>query len=177
MLHIAPEGQEHKALASMLQESMPEILVVARSAITSRKANGGCYGYPALLLLLAIADTIGTYVVGGNVEKHLSILNHPRYFDLRLSDADLKAIGQEYRGLLTHNSVLGLNHAIEIGLGSQEPIETLATPEGAIRIIRLVPLLDKVEAAVATFLGEDLEELVLASSVFREIKARQGHSG
>ena len=51
----------HPNLQSMLRESLPEMLLVAKYCIEFRKdtsiwSASGCYGYPAALILLSIAD-------------------------------------------------------------------------------------------------------------------------
>jgi hypothetical protein len=32
-----------------------------------------CYGYPTAALVLSIVDTVGGFVVGGNVERHFAV--------------------------------------------------------------------------------------------------------
>ena len=69
----------HPNTQSMLYESLPEMLLVAKYCIEFRKDTSiwpapGCYGYPAALILLSIVDSIGSYVENGNVENHFKIL-------------------------------------------------------------------------------------------------------
>jgi len=49
----------------MIKESLPELLSVSEYCVDFRKdpkiwGSEGCYGYPANILLLAIADAIGS---------------------------------------------------------------------------------------------------------------------
>lgn len=103
----------------MLQESLVEKLLVVKYCIEYRKDTNiwrvnGCYGYPALDLLLSIVDTIGSFVINGGVRKHFDILNDIGYFNLSLKKKDIDIIYQKYRCFSTHNSVLGLDCILEI---------------------------------------------------------------
>ena len=111
----------------MLKESIEEMLVAASLCIDFRKENGGCLGYPASMLLLSIVDSIGSYYRGNvnfrimidGAEKiikrpdyqHFYILNSD-YYDLQLSENDIRKIYSNYRSLLVHNSVVAINHLI-----------------------------------------------------------------
>lgn len=110
----------HPNLQSMLHESLPEMLMVAKYCIEFRKDiniwhTPGCYGYPAALLLLSITDSIGSYVEQGRVKNHFKILNNKNYYGLNLSDEEIRMIYDNYRSLLTHNAVMSTNVGLKIG--------------------------------------------------------------
>ena len=104
----------------MLRESLAEMLLVAKFCIEFRKdikvwPAPGCYGYPAALLLLSIADSIGSYIEKGNTKKHFKILNNVDYYGLNLNDNELRIICDNYRNLLSHNTVIAINVGLDIG--------------------------------------------------------------
>jgi hypothetical protein len=54
----------HSSLVSMLRESLPEYVAVARMAVETTKPGrtaSSFYGYPAAALLFAVVDSIGSY--------------------------------------------------------------------------------------------------------------------
>ena len=116
----------HPNLQSMLYESLPEMLLVAKYSVEFSKDTKiwpapGCYGYPAALLLLSITDSIGSYIEQGNVKNHFKILNNSDYYGLNLSDEEIKIIFDDYRNLLTHNTVVSTNVGLNIG-SSNDPV-------------------------------------------------------
>lgn len=130
----------HQNIPSMLQESLPEMLAVAKYCIEFRKDTkdwpaSGCYGYPAGLLLLSIVDSIGSYVEQGNVENHFKVLNNSDYYGLKLSNKDLDVVYKEYRNLLSHHTVMAPNTGLNIG-SINDPV--LQTHNGIYRL-NLVP--------------------------------------
>ena len=89
----------HLDIKSMLYESLPEMLLVAKYCIEYRKDKNiwsvsGCYGYPAALLLLSIVDSIGSYIENGkgNIDKRFKVLNNDVYYGLNLTDQELQKI-------------------------------------------------------------------------------------
>jgi hypothetical protein len=59
----------HNSVPDMVQESLVEKLICSKFAIEYQKEPSewgaeGCLGHPALTLLMSIADTIGSYVLG-----------------------------------------------------------------------------------------------------------------
>jgi len=119
----------HPNVPSMLQESLPEMLLVAKHCIEFRKDTNiwpapGCYGYPAALLLLSIADSIGSYVEKGSVENHFKVLNNNDYYGLNLSNRDLRIIFDNYRNLLSHNTAMATNVGLSIGFISDPVLQS-----------------------------------------------------
>jgi hypothetical protein len=143
----------HENIPSMLKESLSEMVLVAKYCIEFRKKKyewpaEGCYGYPAALLLLSIADSIGSYVIGGNVTSHFKILNNSEYYNLNFSSDELKVIYDKYRNLLSHNTVLARDVALDIGIDSSCILQN----KSGIYILNLVPFYNITLSAVKTFL-------------------------
>jgi hypothetical protein len=119
----------HSKTEDMLKESLEEMFIAAQLCIEFKKENEGCLGYPAAILLLAIADTIGSYYEGNknftiqvdgknkviNTKgfQHFYILNS-NYYDLQLSELSIKKIYDNYRSLLIHNAVIAKEHFITL---------------------------------------------------------------
>jgi hypothetical protein len=104
----------------MLQESLVEMTLVAKYCLEFRKdirtwGAPGCYGYPAAILLFSIADSIGSYVIGGRTKKHFNILKHKEYYNLTLSDKKIDVIYKKFRCLLTHNTALPEGAQLSLG--------------------------------------------------------------
>jgi len=131
----------HPDLKSMLNESLPEMLIAAKQCIDYHKdeniwGSPGCLGYPSALLLLSVANSIGSYVIGaGNTEKHFNILNHKEYYNLNLSAEDIKDLYNKYRNLLSHNAVLSYGVGLDIG-GNSSPVFYKV---GNIKLLNLLP--------------------------------------
>lgn len=145
----------HYSIPSMLKEAMSEYLVVADFCIKYRKdpviwGSTGCFGYPAAVLLMVIADAIGSYVIGGSTEKHFEILNHPDYYNLNLTEDDLKKFYYDYRCLLTHNATLSPNVGLSVGEGKKKVIEIIDSKF----YINLEPFLNKTKIVAEKFLSE-----------------------
>jgi len=143
----------HYSISSMLQESLVEMVLAAEQLISYRKDPGiwgsaGCLGWPAATLLLATADSIGSYVVGGSVRNHFNILNHPDFYNLNLGSAEIKIIYEDYRCLLTHNSALPVGASMDIGTDASPVFESA---NGGTRIY-LLPLLLLTKVVVRRFL-------------------------
>lgn len=138
----------------MLQESLTEMLLVAKYCIEFRKevppwSAPGCYGYPAALILLSIADSIGSYVEQGNVENHFKILNNKDYYNLNLDNEALRAVYDYYRNTLSHNAVLAPNVVLDIGQNNEMVIQKTNNSY----LLKLVPLFNVSAIAVNNFLN------------------------
>ncbi len=110
----------HPDIPSMLNESLPEMLLVAKYCIEFRKDTNiwsapGCYGYPAALILLSVVDSVGSYVELGNVRNHFNILKNKTYYNLGLDDKTIDKLYDYYRNTLSHHSVLVPNVSLRIG--------------------------------------------------------------
>ncbi len=144
----------HNDLQSMLTESLPEMLLVAKYCIEFHKdpelwGSPGCYGYPASLLLLSIVDSIGSHIYGGNADKRFRILNDPKYFGLNLTPNEVSTIKEKYRDLLAHNSLLAAN--VELSSGNHsDPV--LISMNGRYRL-NIVPLYDACVKVVVSLLN------------------------
>jgi len=159
----------HFSIPSMLQESLVEMFLVARDCINFRKdpktwKSHGCYGYPAAILLFAIADSIGSYVIGGNTRQHFDILNHKGYYNLNLDKKSIDIIYERYRCLLTHNAVLATNTVLDIG-GKSYPVFKI---QNNISYIYLKSFLKTTKVALEKFL-QNVESTVWNSNQLQEI--------
>lgn len=145
----------HDSIPSMIRESLTESLVIADFCVKSRKdpvvwGSEGCFGYPGTVLLFSIADSIGSYVLGGEETKnHFKILNDGNYYNLNLSPDELEMVYKEFRCLLTHNATLSKNVGLSIGVGSLNIVERKNNQ----LFLNLEPFLEKTKEVVIKFLG------------------------
>lgn len=100
-----------------------------------------------MILLLAVADAIGSYVIGGNTRNHFNILNHSEYYNLSLSKGEIQKIYKSFRCLGTHNAVLGADVILKIGNISELPFTTSSKIE-----LRLKPFLKLSKEVVEKFI-------------------------
>ncbi|MFC1514889.1 hypothetical protein ACFL5X_03210 [Candidatus Omnitrophota bacterium] len=162
----------HYSIPSMLQESLRELAAVAEYCVTYQKdlrtwGSHGCYGYPAAILLLSIADSIGSYVIGGDVKEHFDILSHPNYYNLSLDKESIDIIYKNYRCLLTHHSAMAFEATLGIGKENEPVFEiTRGKP-----LLRLSPFLRITKEVVETFLKK-ADIIVPSSEGFKEIRKR-----
>lgn len=153
----------HTSTYSMLQESLKELIIVADYCIHYRKEkepnlwNGtfGCYGFPGALILLSIADSIGSYKLNGSVENHFKILIEPNFYNLKLSQKEIKVIYDYYRNSLCHNSALPPEVYLDIG----EISSPIFRNQGSQYILNLLPFLEISKQAVKEFLSIPESEL------------------
>jgi hypothetical protein len=143
----------HYSHKSMIKESLPEFIAVAEFSINYRKdpkkwGSSGCYGYPSIVLLLAITDAIGSYVIKGNVRNHFNILAHSDYYNLKIDENDITKIYEAYRCLGTHNAVIGKDVILDIGTATDSVFST----KDGIACFNLVPFFFISKIAVAKFL-------------------------
>jgi hypothetical protein len=159
----------HESISSLVRESLREYLIVANYCVKYRKqiedwGDGGCYGYPVALLLMTIVDAIGSYVIGGRTREHFEILNHPKYYNLGLSNDEIELFYKDHRCLLAHNAALSLKAGLSIGEGKKEVIETRV---GRI-FINLEPFLKLTEEVVEIFL-KDADNIINSSQQINNI--------
>lgn len=126
--------------------------------------ENGCLGFPAIILLSSIIDTIGSYFedtettikINGkeesikNVLGHFYILNHEKLFNLNLDIKTISDFYVKYRSPLTHNNTLPPNTSIDLGIETDYIFEINANNE--VTQVRLIPLFTKVKEAVAVFI-------------------------
>lgn len=160
---------QHDSIPSLLRESVTEYLVVADFCINYRKDSnvwgyGGCFGYPAALLLLSITDAIGTYVLDGTVKNHFNILNHKDYYNLNLSTKDLELIYTDHRCLLAHNAALSLKVGLSIGDGEVDVVKY----KDSTMYLNLLPFLELTKKVVGNFLG-NVDKITADSEIIKKI--------
>lgn len=162
----------HSKTENMLKESLEEMLIAAIFCVGYKKENSGCLGYPAAVLLLSIADTIGSYykgnkdfkilidgkqkIIDSDGFKHLYILNS-EYYDLQLTEKSIKRIYDNYRSLLVHNGVIAKGHFITISdpLCRSFTENALTDSKGKVYpSIHLKPLLKTTRFAVNKFIKQ-----------------------
>jgi len=106
----------HDSLSKLACEAIDEFLVTSRMCLDFRKSDGGCLGYPSILLLLCVTNALGSYLKGESVTINKSsqkitkgepfrVLNHD-CFDLRLSHDQIKLVEDSYRNRLAHNAII-----------------------------------------------------------------------
>src|SRR6266498_2689029 len=91
----------HNDLPPMAREATEEYLAIAHHCITTRKSNGGVYGYPAVLLLFSIVDALSNYA--GYPEHTFGAMK-----DIfpHLSQAQIKQLAAWYRHLPAHQAII-----------------------------------------------------------------------
>ncbi len=155
----------HNSIASMLSESLPEMLSVSKYCIEfEKKSDGGCYGYPAALLLLSIVDSIGSYAGHDkNTRDHFNVLNDCKYFNLSLSKDEIDTIF-EYRNLLSHNTTLKVGVKLSKGTNNQKIIEK---SNGNYKL-NLIPLYDLTYNAVDHLLSTLTNENRMIQTIMKK---------
>ena len=146
----------------MQHEALQEMLEAADYCVSFDKSKDsrwldyvGCYGYPAAILLLSIADCIGSIIENQgaeySVEKNLEILNNANYYNLNLSEGELDAVRLLYRNKLTHNAYIEANNLLSIGEVDSPVMEE---PSNGKYKLNLKPLLILTREVVDKFIGE-----------------------
>ncbi|HZT72807.1 MAG TPA: hypothetical protein VE996_04075 [Terriglobales bacterium] len=106
----------HPNLASLAEEAINEYLEIARRCIEAKKPDGGCFGFPAALLLFAVVEAIGHFCEGEAVKLDgrsqaitrkapFRVFNHP-LFGCNLGSQQLRCLEADYRNLLAHNGLI-----------------------------------------------------------------------
>ena len=153
----------HSNKKSMQYEALQEMLEVAEYCILFDKSKDsrwadhvGCYGYPAAILLLSIADCIGSIIENKGAEysvvNNLNILNNAKYYNLNLSASELEDVRLLYRNKLTHNAYIGANNFLSIGEAGSPVMEGLSN---GMYILNLKPFLEITKSVVRLFVGDD----------------------
>ena len=161
----------HKNYQSMVRDSLKEKIEIAELCIEKRKTpdkwdkDNGCFGVPAAILLLSIADSIGSYVIGGNTEKHFQILNHHDYYNLKLEPECISEIYKLFRNYLTHNSGLGVGAGLALNSLNSEVYVNY--PEE--KYIALMPFLEVSKTVVIKFINQP-DSMILESEPYKNFK-------
>jgi len=92
-----------KDLAALSSEVIEEYLAIAEHCVTTQKAPGAIYGYPATLLLFCTVDAMTVYLGGKN--NTFTAFNEP-LFSLCFSSDELKRLANLYRHLLAHAAAI-----------------------------------------------------------------------
>lgn len=185
----------HPDTASLIKEAIKEMIFAAENCITYRKdetwgANqaGGCLGYPGVLLLFSVVDTIGSFREGDKTYKitidgkertintnnyeHYFILNSP-YFKQNLSETIIKKIYQNFRNLLIHNLSLPPDHFLFMGALTNQILEIKTDDKGnQCPFINVISFLDMSKKAVAQFL-QDVDAVVPSSKQHVNITSKE----
>ena len=91
----------HSDLRSMSIEAIDEYLAIAEYCTSTRKINGGLYGYPSVLLLFCIIDALSNY----NGQPKNTLLGLQSIFP-GLSEKQIKNLKNWYRNLLAHQAII-----------------------------------------------------------------------
>jgi len=100
----------------MAVEAINEYLTAAGMCLEFRKPDGGCLGYPSVLLLLCVTNALGSYlksetVIIANRPQRITrgepfrVFNHG-CFDLDMTQKQIKQIEDYYRNRLAHTAVI-----------------------------------------------------------------------
>jgi hypothetical protein len=124
-------------------EVIDEYLAIAEHCISTRKSNGGLYGYPCVLLLFTVIDALSNYM--GHGEN--SFLELKTIFP-SLTTQQVKNLKEWYRHLPAHQAI--------IMPGTQLSDETTGTAidfgsKGEPTHIRVIPFCHAVKAAWVAF--------------------------
>jgi hypothetical protein len=100
----------HEEPADLSVEVIEEYLAAVGMCLQHRKADGGCLGYPATLLLFCIVDALGGYLAldkRNQIPKGepFRVFNHS-CFDLTLTTDQVKRLEWWYRNGLAHNAAI-----------------------------------------------------------------------
>ncbi len=182
----------HKDTSSMLRESLQEYLKVAEYCIQFRKdpkewGEGGCYGYPAAVMLFCILDTIGSYHHGrkefkvqiDGKEKSINndgyqfffVLNSP-YYNQSLSEVYIKKLYDNYRCLLMHNGAMAFDHFLLSDPSIPQPFPIRNDGVRKVPLVNLYYFLAISQGAVSMFLN-DIHQIVPGSKQAEIIKKKR----
>ncbi len=164
-LHLSMPGSENKAIASMLRESLDEMIIVSRWCVDNHKSDGGIFGYPAAVLLFSIADSIGSYLLGGTIRNHFNVYNH-EVFGFNLSKEQLDKIYKYFRSLLTHYLVMASGCALIPGHPDGPVFQNIIISEVKNLGINIPALQKKTDKAVSEFVKLDVEKMVKNSKSY-----------
>jgi len=124
-------------------EAIEEYLAIAEYCISTRKTNGGLYGYPSVLLLFSIIDALSNYV--GHPKNTLPGMQS---IFPGLTEKQVQNLKNWYRNLPAHQAV--------IMPGTQLSAEATGTPiefgpDGEPTHIRVIPFYQLVKRGWEAF--------------------------
>ena len=123
----------HPNSASLSAEVIDEYLTTVETCLAYRKRDGGCLGYPSVLLLFCTVDALGRYLMPKN--HHFEVLNH-QSFGLTLRPDQIKKLFDWYRHLLAHAAMIAPGTYVTAEADG-DPFEFL--PGGEPSKIRVIP--------------------------------------
>jgi hypothetical protein len=91
----------HSDVQSMSIEAIDEYLAIAEHCISTRKTNGGLYGYPSVLLLFCVIDALSNFVGYGN-----NTLRGIEAIVPGLTESQIKRLKDWFRNLSAHQAII-----------------------------------------------------------------------
>lgn len=182
----------HKDTPSMLRESLQEYLKVAEYCVEFRKdpnewGSGGCYGYPAAVMLFCIVDSIGSFhdgkldfkvMIDGREKsirnggsQYFYVLNS-KYYQQSLSGSDIDRLYYNYRSLLMHSGAMAFDHFLISDPNIHEPFPVRYLIGREVRLVNLFCFLEISRNAVSLFLN-DIDQIVPGSKQAEDIKKKR----
>jgi hypothetical protein len=158
----------HLSVQSMRREALREMMRVAEYCVAFRKDpqewdSSGCYGYPAAILLFAIANAIGSVVIKKRgVRNHFDIFIHPDYYNLPWSKESIDLLTMHYRHALTHHAIMGNPqdsrdlrgyHGLALDIGN--PDSQICEDKEGMPCLNLFPFLQLTRKVVDHFLNDE----------------------
>jgi len=154
------------------REALTEMLVTIKYCLDFDKksssdwagVNGGCLGYPALILMSSMIDTMGSFFRKGSLkisldnkeksiqkaEEHFFILNQENLFNLGLAEVTIMDFYSTYRSKMVHNSSLPPNNFLFSDKNTNKIF--ILDPDNKIRAINLHSLFESIKTATNRFL-------------------------
>lgn len=140
-----------------------EIISYCLSTQNPSSDNDGCYGYPAMILICSVIDTIGSFFSGAEMEiqvgaekkkieknsDHFFILNHEELFGFQYLGVTLYDFYTNYRSRLTHSNALPKNHFLKYDPEDDQPFSLDA--KNKIECVNLHALNENLKGAIETF--------------------------
>lgn len=131
----------HPNSACLSAEVIDEYLIAIENCLAFRKPDGGCLGYPGVLLLFCTVEVLGNYLAPG--EQPFQVLRKSP-FGLELEDDQIKKLVDWHRHLLAHAGLIAPGNYLTLEADGL-PFEFLA--DGEPFKIRLIPFFKMVKAA------------------------------
>jgi hypothetical protein len=135
----------HPNSASLSAEVIDEYLTTVENCLAYRKPDGGCLGYPSVLLLFCTVEALGNYL---GPKKHPFRVLNCRSFGLALQPGQIEKLIVWYRHLSAHAGMIAPGTYITPDADG-DPFEFL--PDGEPFKIRVIPFYKMVKAAWDAF--------------------------